>query len=151
MDISGLKQAQEDVKAKEKAESASEAKTQFVANMSHELRTPLNAIRGLTGLVLDGDVSEEHRDFLNIVKNSGENLLQIINDVLDFSKIEARHLELNHEEFSLRKLVLETVESLSVIVRGKCVNLYVDLPDSLPSIFIGRPSSPTPDSREPPR
>jgi PAS domain S-box-containing protein len=138
MDISDLKKVQEELlQAKEKAEAAAVSKSQFLANMSHELRTPLNAILGLTDLVLEGPLTAEHRDFLEIVKNSGENLLKIINDVLDFSKIEANRLVLHREAFSLRQLVEETVDCLSVTLRGRSVRLYSAFPASMPQAFSG--------------
>jgi signal transduction histidine kinase len=138
MDISDLKRVQEELlQAKEKAEAAAVNKSQFLANMSHELRTPLNAILGLTDLVLEGPLTVEHRDFLEIVKNSGENLLKIINDVLDFSKIEANRLELHRETFSLRQLIEQTVDCLAVTLRGRSVRLHAAFPESMPDAFTG--------------
>lgn len=138
MDISDLKQAQEDYRrAKEKAEAASEAKSQFLAVMSHELRTPLNAILGLTGLVLDGDLSEEHRECLTMVRDSGETLLSIINDVLDFSKIEANCLELHPQTFSLRQLVLQSAKSLSVMAKDKPLTVSAEVHDMVGDHFVG--------------
>ncbi len=125
MDISDLKKVQEELlQAKEKAEAAAVSKSKFLANMSHELRTPLNAILGLTDLVLEGPLTAEHRESLEIVKNSGENLLKIVNDVLDFSKLEAKRVELHLEDFSLRHLVRQTVEFLSVTLRGKDIRMH---------------------------
>lgn len=138
MDISDLKRVQAELlQAKEKAEAAVVGKSQFLANMSHELRTPLNAILGLTDLVLEGPLTAEHRESLEIVKNSGENLLKIVNDVLDFSKLEAKRLELHPENFSLRHLVRQTVEFLSVTLRGKDIRLYCTFPEDLPETLVG--------------
>lgn len=138
MDITDLKRVQEELlQAKEKAEAAAVSKSKFLANMSHELRTPLNAILGLTDLVLEGPLTAEHRESLEIVKSSGENLLKLINDVLDFSKLEAKRLELHLEDFSLRRLVQQTVEFLSVTLRGKDVRMHATFAESIPETLVG--------------
>ena len=99
--------------AKEAAESANRIKSTFLANMSHEIRTPLNGIIGLTELVLGTTLGGVQREYLTIVRESGESLLGIINDILDFSKIEAGKLELDSVVFSLRESLGDALKSLA--------------------------------------
>ena len=107
------KQADQQLKqAKQTAEAASQAKGQFLANMSHELRTPLNAILGFTQLMVrDQSIKENHRSYLKIIHDSGEHLLELINDVLDMSKIESGRITLNTTSFDLYHL-LDTLEKM---------------------------------------
>jgi two-component system, sensor histidine kinase and response regulator len=98
-------------KARDKAEEATRIKSEFLANMSHEIRTPMNAILGFCDIMLDEEATEQQRDYLNIIHNAGENLLNIINDILDLSKIESGKFTVEIAQCSLWKL-LHTVESL---------------------------------------
>lgn len=138
MDITSRKETEVVLrKASDQAVAASKAKSDFLATMSHEIRTPLNGVLGMAELLAGSKLNSEQRTQLGILKESGEGLLGLINDLLDFSKIEAGHLSIERVDFDLEKAIYGVVRLLLPKAEEKGIDLLVEYHESCPRFLVG--------------
>jgi signal transduction histidine kinase/ligand-binding sensor domain-containing protein/CheY-like chemotaxis protein len=123
-------------RAQQVADKANLAKSTFLATMSHEIRTPLNGVLGMASLLSQTKLDTEQEEYTSAIMNSGESLMNVINDVLDFSKIESGKLELDHHEFDLRKCLKEVFSLFSLKVSLKQISLESSIDPSVPTMIF---------------
>ncbi|MGQ7944715.1 PAS domain-containing protein [Flavobacterium sp. WC2509] len=136
-DVTQKKQIADAIKAKEKAEASSKAKSDFLANMSHEIRTPLNGIVGFTDLLLKTKFDKDQLEYLNTVNESANTLMEIINNILDFSKIESGKLELSIEEIDVYELANQIINLFKYEANYKNIDMILHIDHNVPQFVLG--------------
>jgi len=124
---------------RKKAEEAIKTKTMFLANMSHEIRTPMNSIIGIYNILNQTSLTDEQKEFLEIINISSHNLLAIINDILDLSKIEAGQLKIEQKSFFLHEEIHQVIKLLSLKAKGKGIELFSKIQSTVPACIVGDP------------
>ena len=137
-DITAIKEKEKQLEnAKLNAELANRAKSDFLANMSHEIRTPLNGISGFTQMMLDTEISDTQKEYLELIKESSNKLLRVINDILDFSKIAAGRLKFDNVNFSVKDAVKKCITTVELAAREKHLIINSVISDSIPPYVVG--------------
>ncbi len=143
-DITDRKHVEEELqRSKEMAESATRAKSEFLANMSHEIRTPMNAVIGLTDLLMDEKdekLTSTQREFVEMIRTSGDTLLSIINNILDLTKIEANMAELEHRPIDVKNCIESSMDLVSGSVGEKGLKISYKIEENVPRFIMGDPT-----------
>ncbi|CAN5670443.1 hypothetical protein BH10BAC5_BH10BAC5_14580 [soil metagenome] len=137
-DITAFKEKEKQLEnAKLNAELANRAKSDFLAVMSHEIRTPLNGISGFTQMMTETSLTENQKEYLDLIKESSSKLLRVINDILDFSKIAAGRLEFDSLNFSVKEAVIKSIQTVELAAKDKGLKIRTVISDSIPELVTG--------------